>query len=135
MSANHFKCLTVQGKEHYLEQYNIEALLNQYMNKRHPGENVLFEVTRPIGATLWGKQYYYAWFSQTSLKAFDKMQNKEDLLNFLKERNIHFVYWSNATIDNLPKNFFIRDYIKETINTYGTKELDIGEMSVYKLNY
>jgi hypothetical protein len=135
LTTNHFKCFSVKGKERYLEQYNIEAVLNQYMNKNHPGENVLFEVTRPIGATLWGKPYYYAWFSQTSLKAFDKMQSKEDLLNFLRERNIHFVYWSNASIDSLPAKFFIRDYIKDTINNYGTKELDIAEMSIYKLDY
>lgn len=132
LKNNPFDNLTQQGKITTARAYNSESVLNQYMNTHYAGESVLFEMERPLGATLQGKKYYLSWVSPSTLADFDGMKNSTDLLAYLKKNKIRFIYRYEAPIAD---SFFFRDFIKEIITQYGAKEMVSGNISLYKLNY
>jgi len=132
LNSNPLESISEQQKLETAKKYNNEYVLNHYMNKMHPGENVLFDMTRPSGAMLLGKPFYPSWVSPKTLSAFDGMHNAEDLIKFLKENNIHYAYWSELPDSN---SFYFRDFITDTISRYGQKEFSAGNINVYKINY
>lgn len=132
LKNNPFDNLTAAGKIATMQSYSAETALNVYMNKNHPGESVLFEMDRSLGATLWAKPYYLAWISPSTLADFDKMKNADDCLEYLKQNKIRFIYRYEEPI---PNSFYFRDFIKEVITQHGTKELVAGNMTLYKINY
>lgn len=129
---NPFDNFSAEGRLATARGYNDESVLNQYMNKHHQGKSVLFEMNRSSGATLWGKPFYLAWISPSTLHDFDEMKNTEDLINYLKLNDIHFVYQYQEPI---AASFYFRDFIQEAIVKYGTKEASSGNINLYRLDY
>ena len=132
LNSNPLESVSEQQKLETAKKYLNEYSLNNYMNKLHPGENVLFDMPRPYGAALMGKPFYPAWISPTTLHAFDNMHSIEDFLKFLKENNINYIYWSELPNSN---RFYFQNFINDAVNRYGKKEFSSGDINIYKMNF
>lgn len=127
---NPLKNYTQSAKLETAKDYNAEHVINLYLNEKYPGENVLFDAGRCNGASLLGKPFYPDWISPSTLAIFDHVRSEEDFINVLKTNNIRFVYWDAG--DNASTQPF-RIPIKAVIEKYGTEEMSIGRIKLYKI--
>lgn len=115
-----------------------EQLLNERINKINKNATVLFDLTRPYGATLAGKPIYNAWYSPLFSSEIAKWESPDFIKKFVADYHVDYIYW-NQGIPADPKDTK-RGYLREYLSMYGNPVMQEGIMLAFKtsdlrLNY
>jgi hypothetical protein len=108
-----------------------ELALNEYVNKELPTGGVLYERSRPFGATLHGDPVYVNWYSPKRQSQSQSLQTEADMKRFLEENSVGFVFWSTAIPFDPTDNF--RGLLSGYLSKYAVPERQIGNMISYRL--
>lgn len=108
-----------------------EQLLNAILNKRAPGAKVLYEPSRPYGATLNENPIYVNWYSPARQAKVESIRTADDLTDFLRNEHIQYVYWDQSIPADV--NDLYRTLLRDHLSRFGSPEFQEGSILAYQL--
>lgn len=125
------EAFTESGRQKILARLAPEQLLNKEINQYAPGISVLYEPSRPYGATLLKSPTYVNWYAPAVEEKKKLIRTPDEMKKFLQDENIKYVYW------NLSMPFDVNDtyryFLRKHINIFGIPELIVGTTVAYRL--
>lgn len=93
------------GRHAVVEKHLPEKIFNAQLNRDAPGARVLFASARPTGATLSASPAYINWYAPEIQAKARAIQTAEQLVAFLLQENIRYVYWNLAEPIDVQSTF------------------------------
>lgn len=129
-SVSPFVFLNTQAKDAFANEGAPELQLNKEINKINKNAKVLFDLSRPYGATLAGTPLYNAWYSPTYSKEILAWSDIASVKKTIDEWKVDYIYW-NSSIPFSGKNV-TRNILASYLNEYGYAEKKVGALVAFK---
>lgn len=111
------KMFSAYQRAELLSAYTPEQLFNAQINREAPQAGVLYESSRPFGATLLTSPTYVNWYAPATKDQADAIRSPHDMAAFLQQRKIHYVLWS--LIEAVNDEDLYRTLLRRHLSQFG----------------
>jgi hypothetical protein len=122
---------THAGKLAFTQDVAPESLLNQQINQIDKQAKVLFDFSRPYGATLAGTPIYNSWYAPEYAQVIASWKTPVDISTSLATLGVNYVYMNLA--QPYTSTAIQRNALRELLVNYGHPVLQSGSVTLYTL--
>lgn len=119
-------------RDEVLAQLMPEKFFNAHINQEAPGAGVLYEDSRPFGATLVASPTYVNWYAPAASAEAAAVRTREDMAAFLLQHKIKYVYWDLSQVIDEGNPY--RSILREYLSRYGEPLSVKGGVVMYRLH-
>lgn len=119
-------------RQELLDTLMPEQRFNDYVNRHAPGAGVLYEDSRPFGATLQTSPTYVNWYAPATNAEAAAVRTDADMAAFLVKHKISYVYWdlTQAIDESNP----YRSRLRAHLERFGEPLFFKGDIVMYRLH-
>ena len=121
-----------KAREAIVKEIMPEQIFNAYLNREAPGAGVLYEDSRPFGATLMASPTYVNWYAPATLAQIGAVRSEADMQAFLMQHKISYVMWDLA--QPIDENNAYRRHLRMHLDRFGEPLFLKGGVVLYRLH-
>lgn len=120
-----------EAREAIVKEIMPEQIFNAYLNREAPGAGVLYEDSRPFGATLMASPTYVNWYAPATQAQTGAVRSEADMQAFLQQHKISYVMWD--LVQPIDENNVYRRLLRMHLDRFGEPLLLKGGVILYRL--